>query len=261
MDNNFEYSCELLDDFLQNIYFEEIKNNHGGMKINDMFSLYFLLKKLNPTIIIESGIWRGYSTKLIRKTLGEHAKIICLDPLDIYNEGFKDKNSNTIYFTGDYFIDFEKLNLTDINITNDSNKILCVFDDHQNSAQRLLQCINKGIKHVFFNDNYPLNAGSHYSIQHMIDNDLRQNFDIENQYHYSINTFPQIDLTRRKYLINKINDYVVFPNIFPATIELVEGIFCVKGFFENNDDYNINKYKIFYENKKDYSWNTYLTLL
>jgi hypothetical protein len=54
---NLTYTTDDLDDFMNNVYFENIENNVGGMKINDMFSFYFLLKKLRPTIIIESGVY------------------------------------------------------------------------------------------------------------------------------------------------------------------------------------------------------------
>jgi hypothetical protein len=46
-----------------------IKNNIHGMRINHMFSLYFILKKIRPNFVIESGVYRGQSTWLIEKTL------------------------------------------------------------------------------------------------------------------------------------------------------------------------------------------------
>jgi len=258
---NLKYTTEDLDDFMNNVYFDNIENNVGGMKINDMFSLYFLLKNLRPTIIIESGVWNGFSTKLMRKVLGDDCKIICLDPREIPSDGFIDSNINTIYLTGNSFVDFKKLNLEEM--INDKETILCFFDDHQNSAQRLTQCIEKNITHVFFNDNYPLNAGSHYSIQHLIDNDSRDKFNLSSQYYYSINTLPHIDTNDRLKLINKIDKYVVFPNIFSSKIYLHEGTFDTDGFFhENSNEYNenINKYNIFYKNRQEYCWNTYLTI-
>jgi hypothetical protein len=182
---NLKYTTEDLDDFMNNVYFDTLESNDGGMKISDSFSFYFLLKKLRPTIIIESGVWNGLSTKLIRKVLGSNCKIICLDPREIPEYGFKDVNINTKYFTGKSFVDFKDLNLQEF--IKDEETILCFFDDHQNSAQRLIQCIEKNVTHIFFNDNYPVNAGSHYSIQHLIDNDSRDCFNLSSQYYYSIN--------------------------------------------------------------------------
>jgi hypothetical protein len=251
------YKNEDLDSFLQNIYFDEIKNNNGGMNINDMFSFYFLLKNLKPTTVIESGIWNGYSTKLIRTVLGENCKIISLDPREIPEYGYIDKK--TTYFTGKSFIDFKDLKLNEIHPEIDLQKTLCFFDDHQNSVQRMIQCIDKKIIHIFFNDNYPVNAGSHYTIQHLIDNDTRKRFDLNNQYDYSVNVFPQINLNERIKWINKIDEYIVFPNIFSSKINLSEGIFDSSGFLEENTE-NFNKYKIFYEKRMEYNWNTYLKI-
>jgi hypothetical protein len=250
------YTHEELDAFLKNYYLKEMDTNGGGMRINDMFSFYLLLDKLKPEVVVESGVWNGQSTKLIRRVLGDTCKILCLDPRAVEVNGFTDTNTNTIYYTGNNFIDFSSLSLEKYNLEN----VLCFFDDHQNYAQRLLQCIEKGITHVFFNDNYPVDAGSHYSVQHLIDNDTRDKFTLGNQYSYAINTLPQIDLSKRDELINKINIYNVFPNIFPGTVDLFEGKFNVSGFFNENDIENINKYSDFYKDRNEYCWNTYLTL-
>jgi hypothetical protein len=233
----FKTSTSDLELFLSDVFFPEILTNDGGMQINDMFSYFFLLKTLKPSTIIESGTWNGWSTKLVRKTLGDECKIICLDPLNVPNNGFNDTNLNTTYLTGDNFVDFSNLNVDEI----DKDKTLCFFDDHQNSAQRLYQSIAKGFKHIFFNDNYPINAGSHYTVQHLIDNDTRKNFDLHNQYSYSINKLPQIDLSRKLELLRNIDTYVVFPNIFPSEIRLFEGTFESIGFFDLSDKDIIEK--------------------
>ena len=242
------YTKSDLDEFLMSVNFREINMNDGGMKLPDMFSFFFLLKKLQPEVVIESGVWNGQSTKLIRETLGT-VKIISLDPRPI--EGYIDEDAT--YYVGDNFKDFKDLDLSSF----DMNKVLCFFDDHQNAAQRLVQCIDKNVKHIFFNDNYPVNCGSHYSIQHLLDNDPRDKFDIENQYPHSINTFPQIDLNRRDELIQRITRYVVFPNIFSTKIELVEGVFDCEAFLGEED---AKLYHPFYAASKSYTWNTYLVV-
>ena len=242
------YTRDDLNEFLMSVNFQEINANDGGMKVPDMFSLYFLLKKLRPSVVIESGVWNGQSTKLIRETL-EDVKIISLDPRPI--EGYIDEN--TTYYVGDNFKDFKDLDLSSF----DMNSVLCFFDDHQNQAQRLIQCINKNVKHVFFNDNYPVNCGSHFSIQHLLNNDRRLVFDIETQYPYSINTFPQIDLSNTNEITKRIEKYVIFPNIFSKKIEMVEGLFDCDAFLGNED---IEKYQPFYKSAQTYTWNTYILL-
>ena len=61
------------------IYLERpIKNNEFGMKFPHMFAFYFILKKINPEFVIESGVYKGQGTWLIEKTL-PNAKILSLD--------------------------------------------------------------------------------------------------------------------------------------------------------------------------------------
>ena len=73
--------------FMNNIYLSSFENNHGGMGAPDIFSFWFILNKYKPKIVIESGVWNGISTQLIRKTLPD-CKIICLDPINIPVNGY-----------------------------------------------------------------------------------------------------------------------------------------------------------------------------
>ena len=252
-DTQFNFDEQDLRYFLNHIFTDTYKYNNGGMKSPDLFTFHFALKKIQPDVVIESGVFNGLSTKLIRQTLGEHVIIICLDPREIPIHGFKDQNKNTIYFTGNNnFKDFNDLDLRKYK----NKKMLAFFDDHQNQAQRLLQSNNKNIKHLFFNDNYPINGGCFFTLEHLLKGDAR-NFDLRGQPSYSINTLPQIDLTNKYELINLIKTYIIFPNIFSTVILLDEpGKFDSTGYFETFNP----EYKIFYEDRKAYSWNTYVSL-
>ena len=70
------------EDFLTDIYEPSMSSNKNGMSSPDMFTLFIALKNIKPDIVIESGVWNGWSTNLIRKSVGEDCKIICLDPRD-----------------------------------------------------------------------------------------------------------------------------------------------------------------------------------
>lgn len=250
------YTKNDLDEFMQTVYFPQMSHNDGGMNLSDMFSFWFFLKTMQPRVVIESGVHKGLSTKLIRTTLGPHVKIICLDPCTVGEGGFVDDNPNTTYHVGSHFIDFTQYDTSAF----DPDTLLCFFDDHQNAAQRLLSCRQKGILHTFFNDNYPVGCGSHYSIQHLIDMDPRNCFDLANQYDYSINTFPQIDMAKRDELLSAIKVYFIFPNLFPSKIPLREGVFDCKSFFAEEDANDMNKYPLFYQTRQYYSWNTYIRI-
>lgn len=233
------FSIDDLDFFIQNIYDNSFINNNGGMSSPDMFTLFFALKKINPKIVIESGVWNGLSTKLIRKTLGPDVIIICLDPREIPPEGYTDKNTNTIYYTGKRFIDFGKLDLRNYN----SNDIFAFFDCHQNAPVRLLQCKHKNITNCFFNDNYPDKLGSHYTFQHLYNDD---------------NRFSKLNQNEKTQIIDLIEIYHIFPNIFPTIIKTSEGSSQCNSFFET--DTGESKYYMFRNDINKYRWNTYIKI-
>ena len=69
-----------------------IKDNSSGMRIEHCFAVYCLLKKIKPKNVIESGIWRGQTTWLIRNTLSK-ANIFSID-IDLSNRKVIYKNVN-----------------------------------------------------------------------------------------------------------------------------------------------------------------------
>lgn len=234
LDNNtFD---EHLNGFLS-IYDKSFHNNNGGMGSSDMFSLYYALKTIKPTVVIESGIFEGLSTKLIRKTVGNDCKIICIDPNDKISK-FKDTNKNTTYYVGKNFVDFKNLDLSQYS----NETIFAFFDDHQNAFLRLSQSYNKNIKYLFFNDNYPKNCGSHYSLEHVRNNDTR----------HCKNTKDNLED------MNKIvQEYYIFPNIFQSLIRTMEGDFLCSYIFKKYENPN---HIIFYLDRDKYRWNTFVKL-
>jgi hypothetical protein len=235
----FQY--EDLKYFVEKVWDESMRGNNGGMGAPDLFSLYYMLQKLQPKVVVESGVWNGISTKLIRKVLPK-STIICLDPRDVPSNGFIDADRNTLYFTGRNFKDFGALDLS----IYDTETILCFFDCHQNAYLRLKQCLEKKIKHVFFNDNYPLNCGSHFTIEHLIWNDRR---------HYSVSREDREEMIRR------IDEYTIFPNIFKGLIKTMEGEFECTSLYDERSSENEDEFlKLFREERAKYRWNTYTKL-
>jgi len=238
--NNIEMSMlfkeEDMEYFINNIWTNDFLDNNGGMGPPDLFTLWFVLQLYKPKVVIESGVWNGISTKLIRKVLPD-SKIICLDPRNIPINGYKDNNKNTQYYLGNKFVDFK-----DLNLNYNKNDILCFFDCHQNAYLRLKQCVEKNITKIFFNDNYPVNGGSHYTIEHLINNDNR---------HYSV------DGVNKKKILDLIETYHIFPNIYPGIIKLGEGDFNCDSYFKNDDN---NKFFIFKRERSKYRWNTFINL-
>jgi hypothetical protein len=132
-----------------------IQENINGVGFDNMFALYFILKKIRPKFIIESGVLRGQTTWIIEKTLPK-SKILSID-INLKNRKYiskKVKYSN---------IDFKFHNFSNI-----PKNTLAFLDDHQNHLERLKQCKFFGIRNIILEDNYPVASGDFYTIRHAI---------------------------------------------------------------------------------------------
>jgi len=131
-----------------------IEDNHGGMMAPHMFALWFMLKKLNPKIVIESGVWKGQGTWLIENTL-PNANVVSID----INLSIRKYISRKAKY---YNKDFNKI---DWSFINDKNDTVVFFDDHQNAFERVKQAKKMGFINLIFEDNYPKEKGDCYSLK------------------------------------------------------------------------------------------------
>jgi hypothetical protein len=128
-----------------------IKDNSGGMKSPHMFGLFLWLRENKPDLIVESGIWKGQGTWLIKEVC-PNSKVISID-INMSNLLYKNEDVNY------YDKDIETLDLKNIVSNFKKEKVLVFFDDHQDFNKRLDFLIESGIKHVIYEDNYPLGQG------------------------------------------------------------------------------------------------------
>ena len=137
--------------FLKLYKTKPIKNNFSGMKVEHCFALYCLLKKIKPKYVIESGIWKGQTTWLIKKTL-KNVKLFSID-IDLSQKE----------------IDFKDVDYLNKDITNydwskiNKDKTLIIFDDHVCFSERINFLIKNKFKHIIFDDNLPNNFISYYT--------------------------------------------------------------------------------------------------
>lgn len=133
-----------------------IQDNSGGMKSPHLFYTWFLLKKLQPKVVIESGVWRGQGTWFMEQAV-PHASFHCIDPT-LSRVEYRAKNAT--YYTQDFTtIDWSHLPKEDT---------VVFFDDHQDAYQRLVACAWMGFKHILFEDNYPSGEGDIYSLKKIL---------------------------------------------------------------------------------------------
>lgn len=137
-----------------------INDNQGGMKSPHMFATWFMLKKLNPANVIESGVWKGQGTWLIENALPD-CNIFCID-INLGTRKYISKKAK--YFDKD----FSKINW---DFLKDKEDTVLFFDDHQNAVQRIKQGKEIGFKNFIFEDNYPAKHGDCYSLKKAFQHD------------------------------------------------------------------------------------------
>ena len=135
-----------------------IKNNVHGMRFQHMFATYFILKKIKPSFVIESGVYKGQSTWLIENTL-PNSKILSID-IDL---------SQRVYFSQK--AQYSNVDFKDQNFSNLPEDTLVFLDDHVNHYERLQQAKFFNIKKIILEDNYPVDKGDFYTINHAMNNE------------------------------------------------------------------------------------------
>ncbi|HSA33829.1 MAG TPA: hypothetical protein P5077_08895 [bacterium] len=129
-----------------------LRDNAGGMRAPHMFAVWFMARKLSPDLIVESGIWKGQSTWLLRNACPD-ARIVSID----LNLALREHIEPTVAYSDKDFSEHDWSEVT--------QKSLVFFDDHQNALKRLQQCKWFGFKHIIFEDNYPTTQGDCYSLK------------------------------------------------------------------------------------------------
>ena len=166
-----EFHLSTLPQFLRLYDLRPLRDNKGGMQLNHSYACFCILKLLKPSVIIESGVWKGASTWLLQSVL-PNAKLYCLDPV-LSNIQYK---SPTAEYRSTDFLDCDWTNI-------DAMSTLCIFDDHQSALHRCLHMKWWGLKYALFEDNYSPHEGDFYSIQQIL----------------AGTGHPQIQLTRNEY--------------------------------------------------------------
>ena len=173
-----------------------IIDNRGGMNSAHLFWLYYVLKKMNPKYIVESGVFKGQGTWFMRN-ICPHAKIFSIDPnLKIIE--YKDNDNDTVYFDAD----FTKIDWNQYLVPEET---LCFFDDHQDAYARLQQMKWMGFKYAMFEDNYPVSQGDCYSLKKVF---AKCGFVDMGE------TKIEPNIVDMQYVIKNIKTYTTFPPLF-----------------------------------------------
>lgn len=115
----------------------------GGISEKDHLNFWCLSNVLSPEMYIESGVFIGSSLHSFINS-PKLKKAIAIDP-NLNNLRVPKTNNPSILLINDR--DFSQINIEDSN-----SKTLVYFDDHINTADRILQAYQKGLTYLLFDD-------------------------------------------------------------------------------------------------------------
>lgn len=139
---NLKFEEDKLTKYINNFYKFYIKekfNVDGGMGFNNMLFLHLFIKATQPNVIVESGVYKGNTTKVIEISSKKYTKIYCCD-INYSNLEYRSKKAK--YFEKD-------LSLCNLNLT---KKTLFFFDDHISHYDRLLFSIKNKVDFLILDD-------------------------------------------------------------------------------------------------------------
>lgn len=129
-----------INEFDNIFYNSPIKELESGFGYNEGVFLYSLLKIIKPTLVIESGVMKGFTTYLIDAATCKDCKILCYD-INFENNLFNSKKAK--------YINTDILENVPI-IANE--KVFALWDDHTSQLDRLKFSVLNKIKYNFFDD-------------------------------------------------------------------------------------------------------------
>jgi hypothetical protein len=123
-----------------------IRQSTGGSGFNAGLELFVTARLLRPPLIIESGVYRGFTTWVLRRA-DLQAKILSFD-IDLSR--VRRAEEGVEYIEADIStFDFR---------TTPTENTLCFFDDHVSQVLRIEQAHSWGFTNLIFDDNVPVHA-------------------------------------------------------------------------------------------------------
>jgi hypothetical protein len=140
-------------------------DNEQGLRGVSAFALYWFVRRIAPSVVFESGVWRGFSTWLIEQA-APAAEIHCFDPLFLLEHFIPRKTIGKTYRSPRARYSTQDFSCAPIReLVAGRAGALAFFDDHQNKVPRLLQCKAAGIRHIVFDDNLAAPT-THRTLEH-----------------------------------------------------------------------------------------------
>lgn len=204
-------AADAVDEFLALYPERPVKDNEGGSGFNDSLWIFVVARCLQPRLIVESGVFKGHTTWILRQARPE-AEIHCFD-IDLTDRLIY-RDQNAVLHECDWMeVPFPKV---------DGQTSLAFFDDHINQARRVREAYERGFRHLLFDDNFPvynLYATGHPpvpTLDMILDHELRPGTEVcwtrkGKDYTY---TYREVDVGPARDLIESCR---VLPELSPLT--------------------------------------------
>lgn len=118
-----------------------VRQKQGGNGFNGSLQLFVLARAIRPDFIVESGVFRGLTTWVLRQAC-PNARIVSFDPVHD-RIAYRDANGEL------HAHDWSQHNFG----ARDLSGALLFFDDHIDQARRVLEAKARGARHLVFDDN------------------------------------------------------------------------------------------------------------
>jgi hypothetical protein len=140
-------------------------DNVQGLRGVSAFALYWFVRRLAPSTIVEVGVWRGFSTWLLEQA-APSAAVHCFDPIFFLEHLIPRWRMGRVYRSPRARYSSQDFSCAPIReIAGGQEDALAFFDDHQDKLPRLRQCAAAGIRHVVFDDNVSARY-THRTLEH-----------------------------------------------------------------------------------------------
>ena len=123
-----------------------ITMNNYGLHFSTGLFLFLIARRINPDLIVESGVYKGLSTYLLSAAC-PNAILHAFDP-NLNELAFRSANAT-----------YHPMDWMDYDIRCDPpGSGLVFFDDHQCQARRVIEAHGRGFRHLVFDDGWPIEA-------------------------------------------------------------------------------------------------------
>jgi hypothetical protein len=135
-----------LADFHRDYLVSAVKNHGGGIQYNNAIVLFSIASALSPSLIIDSGTFRGFSAWVLRRAC-PGARISSFD-VSLQNLRIREPSVN--YVQSDWFSGGPD--------AEDWKNSLCFFDDHVDQVKRIEEAATRGVRWAIFDDDTSVGA-------------------------------------------------------------------------------------------------------